>query len=337
MRRWRNLLIAGVLVTFVVLCGLFNATKPRILVLHSAAEDSQWASKMDRGMRRALAENRRPVDVEWMYLAVASPTLPRRVEEARAEARRAIGRIKPDVLIAVDDEANALVARDYVGRDRPRILYVALDRSPAEYGYVGAPNVSGIAEQLPLAGVRDAVTDLFPGRTPTLAVVGVDDDTDRAQLAQVRAFDWGPVRVGDAALVSTAEGWRDVVARAAGADVLLVLSMEDLPDRDGAVVTAEELSRWMRDNAKPLPIGTCLCFVDGGGSLSFAPPAEFYGEDAIRLALDWLNNRATRAPPPAVQSAHFEVAVRQGQLAQRGIVLPPIYLEAARANGTLFQ
>jgi len=29
------------------------------------------------------------------------------------------------------------------------------------------------------------------------------------------------------------------------------------------------------------------------------------------------------------------VAVRQAALTQRGIVLPPIYLEAARGNGTL--
>jgi UDP-N-acetylmuramyl pentapeptide synthase len=35
------------------------------------------------------------------------------------------------------------------------------------------------------------------------------------------------------ALVATAEAWRDHVERTAAADVLIVLSIQDLPDRDG--------------------------------------------------------------------------------------------------------
>ena len=167
-----NLLIGGVIVAFVVLLGFFNVTKPRILVLHSAAQDSPWVQQVDRGMREALKQNRRPVSVEWNYLGLGAPAFPRSPEEASAQAHRAIEQFKPDVLIAVDDEANSLVARDYVGRDTPRILYVSVDRPPAAFGYQGAPNVSGIAERLPWDAVRDAVTDLFPGRSATMAVIG---------------------------------------------------------------------------------------------------------------------------------------------------------------------
>jgi hypothetical protein len=55
----------------------------------------------------------------------------------------------------------------------------------------------------------------------------------------------------------------------------------------------------------------------------------------IGLALDWLDDRQTPGPPPPVESSHFDVAIRQTASTQRGIVLPPIYLEAARGNGTL--
>ena len=102
----------------------FNATKPRILVLHSTSQDSAWAQQMDRGMRQALQVNRRPISVDWLYLDAGSPMSARETEETRAEARRSIDRIDPDVLIAVDDEANALVAQDFLGRER-RILYVS--------------------------------------------------------------------------------------------------------------------------------------------------------------------------------------------------------------------
>lgn len=332
----RNLLIGAFLLCFVLLLGFFNATKPRILVLHSGAQGSAWVDAVDRGMRTALESNRRPVSVEWDYLGVAAPAAARNTDAAVAQARRAIDRFKPDVLIAVDDEANALVARDYVGRDDPRILYVSIDRSPDFYGYAGAANASGIAEQLPWSAIRDSLVPLFAGRPVTLAAVGVDGVTDEATLAQMTAFDWGSATLGPVALVATAEAWRDHVERTAAADVLIVLSIQDLPNRDGHISTAAELTAWTEANARPLPIGTQAGFVADGGGLSFAPPPDDEGERAIQLALDWLDNRATPGPPAAVESSHFEVSVRRDALARRGVALPPIYLEAARENGTLF-
>lgn len=335
-RLLRNLLIAGFLLGFVLMLGFFNASKPRIMVLHSGAQGSPWVDEVDRGMRTALQQNRRPLNVEWDYLGVAAPSAARNADAAVAEARRAVDRFKPDILIAVDDEANALLARDYIGRDRPRILYLSIDRPPDFYGYAGAPNVSGIAEQLPWNAIRDGLVALFGPRPVSLAAIGVDGVTDQATLAQMRAFDWGPSRVGPTALVSTAQDWRDHVQLAADADVLVVLSAQDLPDPDGRVSTAAELIAWTEANARPLPIGTQAGFVADGGGLSFAPPPDDEGERAIRLALDWLDERTTPGPPAPVESSHFEVAIRPDALVRRGLQLPPIYLEAARENGTLF-
>ena len=333
---WKNLLIGGFLLAFVVLLGFFNATKPRILVLHSAGPESSWARQVDRGMREALGANRRPLNVEWHYLGVDSPASKRSIQAARADALRAVSRFRPDVLIAVDDEANSLVAREYAGRESPRVLYVSLNRPPSDYGYVGAANVTGISEQLPLAAVRDAVTDLFPGRIPALAVIGLDDESGRAEMAQVKAFDWSPLEISASALVATADRWRAFV-KSCDADVLLVLGTHDLPDADGKVATAAEINRWTQENARGLSIGTQVNFVEDGGGLGFSPPPDDSGAKAIRLALDWLDARDTPGAPRPVVSDHFEVAVRPEPLRGRGLVLPRIYIEAARENGTLFE
>jgi len=335
-RLWKNLLIGGFLAAFVILLIVFNATKPRILVLHSASADSVWAQQVDRGMRDALARNRRPLTVEWHYLGIDSPTAARRVREASAGAHRAIARFDPDMVVAVDDEANALVARAYTGRERPKILYVSLNRPPAEFGYAGAPNVSGIAEQLPLAAIRDAVGAIFPGRNPRVHVLGVDGETGRAEMKQARAFDWAPLRLGETALVSRAAEWSDLVKRTGSEDILLLLGTKDLSDGKG-VMTAAEIGRWTEESAPALPVGTQVNFVADGGGLSFSPPPDDYGEKAIELALDWLDARDTPGAPPPVVSDHFEVAVRQSRMTERGIGLPSIYLEAARENGTLFK
>jgi len=332
---WKNLLIGGFLAAFIILLGFFNATKPRIIVLHSASPDSAWAQQVDRGMREALARNRRPLTVERYYLGLDSPASAARTGEMQAQARRAIARLNPDILIAVDDEANSLVAREYVGRERPRILYVSLNRSPSDFGYQGTANVSGIAERLPLAAVRDAMADLFPARAPTLSIVGVDNETGRAEMAQARDFDWGSFPVGRSALVATAEQWRDFVASDTS-DALLVLGTHDLPAADGRIVTAAEINRWTQENSRALPIGTQVNFVEDGGGLSFSPPPDDSGAKAIELALDWLDDRDAPGAPPPLMSEHFEVAVRPAELAKSGARLPPIYIEAARENRTLY-
>ncbi len=334
-KNWKSLLLIGSLLSFLVLLGAFNATKPRILVLHSMTADSPWVAGVDRGMREQLDANRRPVSVEWMYMNATAPTARVRIEEERAAARRAVDRVDPDVLIAVDDEANLLVARDYVGRTTPRILYVSLNRPPADLGYAGAPNVSGVSERLPFAAISDAVRTLFPGRAPTVSVIGVDGPTGQAEMAQVREFDWGTIRLAGTALVSTAGAWRDFVT-AARSDVVVVLSCHDLPEADGAVFAAPDVIRWTQQHSTALPIGTQIDFVPAGGGLSFSPSADDFGRRAIALALDWLDDRSTPGPPPPVESSHFQVGARPSALAAHGITLPPIYIEAAREAGSLF-
>lgn len=332
---WKNLLIGGFLAAFLILLGFFNATKPRILVLHSASQDSAWARQVDRGMREALKANRRPIAIEWHYLGVDSPAAARQMDEAKAGAGRAMERFNPDVLIAVDDEANSLVARDFIGLARPRILYLSLNRPPSEFGYTGASNVSGIAEQLPLAAIRDAIREIFPDRLPALDVIGVNNETGRAEMAQVMAFDWSPMALKQTTLANTAEEWRAATGQTR-ADILVVLSTQDLPTADGGVVSAAGINRWTQENTAAFPIGTKVDFVEDGGGLSFSPPPDDYGAKAIALALDWLDKRSTPGAPPPVVSDHFEVALRPERLAERGVVLPPIYTEAARENGTLY-
>lgn len=336
-RNWTGFLIGAVVAAFFALLVGFNVTKPRILVLNSKPEDSVWSRKFHQGATEALKRNRRPVNVEWSYLDFepSGARLSPAVEQA--EVQRTLQRFRPDILIAVDDEANSLVARDYAGRDGARVIYVSIDREPAFYGYDAARNVSGIADRLPLAAFRDLADVLAKNGSLRIAVLGVDSETGQAEIAQIGTFDWAPHRVVSSATVRTADEWEQFVL-GANADVLLVLDADELPRSatDPSPVAADDLIRWTEAQSPALPVGTNVNFVEAGGALSFAPPPDDYGEKAVKLALDWLDERDTPGAPPPVESSHFEVAVRQARLAERGIILPPIYIEAARENGTLY-
>lgn len=335
-RRWKNFLVAAAVAAFFVLLSGFNATKPRILILNSKPQDSVWSAKFRAGANAALEKNRRPVSIEWSYLDfdAEGDRLSPSVEQAGVT--RTLRRFDPDVLVAVDDEANSLVARGYAGRDRPRIIYVSIDRSPEHYGYTGARNVSGIAENLPLVAFRDLAGILSPDRPLRIATIGVDSETGEAELAQIKAFDWSPHRLVAGAVVRSAEEWKDFV-EGTDAGLLLVLDAKPLPRSAGdtATVSGRDLVRWTEEHAKALPVGTHAEFVDAGGSLSLGPPPDDFGEKTIQLALDWLDARQSPGAPAPLVSSHFEVAMRQGRLAERGVVLPQVYAEAARENGTL--
>lgn len=336
----------GLVGLFVVGCAgvltAFNATKPRILVLHTGAETTAWVRGVDAGIDAALAANRRPLTVRRHYLRLDRIARPESRAAAAAEARMAIEQLDPDLLLAVDDESNEAVASRYAERGRPRIIYVSIDQPPERYGYPGPDrgvnhgHVTGIREELPLAAIRDAVSAIHGGRA-RIAALGIDSDTGRAERIQVEAFDWSPHAVTAVATAGDLAAWqRFVTVEAAGTDVLLVLSSAGLARADGSgeTVGGPEVASWVEAHCGPLPIGVHAGFVADGGGLAISPAAADYGRRATAMALAWLDDPA--GPPPRPEtSGHFDVAVAPARLAARGIVLPAIYSEAARAGGRL--
>ena len=334
---WKSLLIATFLVCFVVLLNGFNANKPRIVVLQSFDQDVRWVHHIDAGMRDVLKSNRRPVAVAWHYMGMNRKLRPEQREAAAKEALRFIAQQNPDIVIAVDDESNAYVARHLAGQTRPKVVFVSIDQMPAHYGYVGPRNVTGIAEQLPLVAVRDAMLTIRPGKSVRIAAVAVKNQTGQAELNQVQAFDWAPHQLAAATQVSSFAEWQTFVRRMADkADVLLVLSNEGLAhsSSDPSPVLGAKVNQWTEVNSKMLPLGIQDNYVAEGGSLMLSPSPFDYGQQAMRLALTWADT--TGVQPGIVSSSHFNVGVRAAALAARGVSLPAIYIEAARLSNSYF-
>lgn len=326
-------LTGAFLVVALLLLGGFNASKPRILVLHSADRASTTAVKVDEGIRQVLDKNRQPMTVRWHYLGLDSLPDEDLRQDAAKIGLRAIEQFKPDVVIAVDDEAQQYVVRSLVGRDRPKLVYTAIDHDPKEYGYVGASNVTGVAESLPLPTMRDLLRYVKQGQPVKIAVVGDMGPTSKGQFQQVLAFDWGMHSVVSTQALSDFPAWQAGIKALDGkADVVLVLSHGSLPTGPGAAKTVPQgdVVRWIEANSKPLPIGTGIEFVQKGGGLGVAPSAQYMGEVATTDALAWLKGKPADLPPLAKQDTRYSMAVRVSALQLRNIDLPSIYIEAAR-------
>lgn len=345
--------LAGLfLLTMLVGLVAFNLTKSRILVLHSAQRSNGWVQRIDEGLRNVLSSNRSPLSVKWHYLGMERFHNEEERQEAAQLARRAIDQIRPDVLIAVDDEAQAYVARHYAvraapvnaGRSPMRIVFTGIDKDAADYGYADAANVTGILERLPLNALRETVSTLAPsrgGRPARIVVVGPSDQTGQGQMAQVRAFDWGPHSLVGSYSLSNFAALQTLIPRLKGqSDVLIVLSFEGLAESATSLraITQTEVASWIEANASMLPIGIGTSFVENGGGLAIAPAPREMGEVAMTRSLDWLKIRSDKplAAPPIVSNQHYRVAMRESALRARNVELPSIYREAARLDKVYF-
>lgn len=329
----KKLLIGFFLAAFILFLGLFNLTKPRILVLHSFSSDDPWSLEVNKGIQKVLKSNRNPVTVKYHYLNVTANKQDSRLQIAIGEAHQAIARQKPDILIAVDDEANELVAKDYAGKGAPRVVFVSTLQPLEKYGYAGAANVSGIVEQLPLDAVRDTLLTARNGKAARIAVLGMDDVTCRAELAQVQSYNWAPHRLVVTRAVNSFPDWQQFTRQVADkADVLLVLSYGGLERGNGdrRELPGNELAVWLEKNAESLPISICPTYVQDGGGLAVTPAPVDFGQKAMQMALAWVAAGKGAAAPPVISSPHFRVGMRQSLLDARGITMPTIYIEAAR-------
>ncbi len=332
-------IIAVLTVSFLLaalfLLGAFNFTKPRILVLQSSDRESSTVKKMDEGIHRVLDKNRQPISVRWHYLGLDSlPDEAHRLDAAKL-GLRAIQQFDPDVVIAVDDEAQHYVMQRFAGRNRPRLVFAAIDHAPQAYGYVGAANVTGIVEVLPLAAMAELLLQARQGQPARLAVLTDTGPTGAGQLKQVQAFNWAPHSLVAVHSSDDFSAWQNVVKAMDGkADAVLVLSYNGLQTSPTvtAVVAPTDIIRWLERYSKPLPLGTGISYVEYGGGLSVAPSARSMGEVASANALQWLKAKPGDQPPPITQSTHYSIAMRAGALRARNLALPSIYVEAARID-----
>lgn len=336
-----GVMIGGFLAATLVALVSFNLTKSRVLVVHSAARNTGWTQRVDEGIRNELKRNRLPVTVHWHYLALENATQEDDRQEAATVARRAITQFRPDVVLTVDDEAQAYVGRHYVAQGEPRIVFAAIDREPADHGYAGAANVSGVLERLPLQAMHEAITTVRKGQPTRVAVIGAADETGRGQLQQVQAFNWGPHRLVASYSLPDFEAWQDAITRLQGqADVLVVLSLGGLPTSasNPRPASMAAVAGWIEANARPLPIGIGTSFVENGGGLAIAPSPRVMGEMAMRMSLDWIRatSRGQPAAPAMASSDHYRVALRESALRAREVVMPSVYIEAARLDQNYF-
>ncbi len=330
----RNILVGIFLTLFVSVLFVFQNVKPSIFILHSYDRVHARMRSLDRGFQRSLAINRGPIEVRRYYLDLNRLKNGRERKAQESEAKRALTVAKPDLVLAIDDEANDFLSRNFGPHYPFRIFYVSLNQDPARYAYNLSEKVAGISEKLPLDGIKEALPYLHSKTSLRIGAVGVANQTGRAELAQLEKFSWGPHKLTKTGLFQTADEWKTFVKSIdKEVDVLLVLSYIGLYSYHGETeITDQELISWLEKNSEALPIGIQGTFVDDGGTIAFATDESADGEKSMDQAIEWLSH-ANRSPPShIIHQPHFELYLHEERMNKRRLSLPLIYQELARKS-----
>lgn len=310
-----------------------NVSRPRIVVLHALSAQAAWTQDIQQGLQARLLSNRLPVVVEHTHMNLDLLSRNADITRVSEDIRRRMTRTPPDVLIAVDDEANAWVARHFTTQKKPQIVYAGVMMPPSHYGYEADSGIVGLQEQLPLHGISEFLSHAFPGQSKRVAILGASTLTGSIEMAQALDHDWKPHKIVAHASVHHFQDWKAFVAGPGlHADILIVLSTDTVRSvHDDQTMTDEaEVIAWTESHANPLPVGVRDAYVRKGGGLAISTPAYELGANAMELALGRIGNTAGSSARLALQPLAYDVSIRQSVLDQRQLAIPSIYVQAAR-------
>ncbi|MEO5340417.1 MAG: hypothetical protein H7837_07870 [Magnetococcus sp. MYC-9] len=350
--RWIMLAFLGCLAGLTL---YVNAQRPRILVVHSYHTDYIWTQQINQGLER-IFRGRSLIDIQYHYMNVKNFKEKSNLRRAGIAARHAVDAIRPDILLVVDDDAQALVAQHYVKDPTIQIVHAGINNDPESYGYSHADNVTGILERKPLAAIKDLLLLVgTQGREKRAAHGGGDQEavapairalflSDRSTSVRMDAqfletFAWAPVEYKGNLAVQSFREWQDVIRRVDElADIVLVGGYRELTREGGAgFVTPQEVMRWTEAHSARPVIGMNLFNAADGAMLSLGISPFEQGEVAARMALRILDHGVKAATIPTRMPEQYVVSMRHSLLAKRGIQLPSIFEAFSRSTNSFFE
>lgn len=320
----------------------------RILIVHSNDPEYPWVASVNEGLARGF-DGGRNVLFRYHYMDLKNHTEPEFKERAATLALKAVASWSPDVLVLVDDEAQALVGKNVVasGPDAPglRVVFSGVNGEPGDYYPPGA-EVTGILERKPLPAIRDAALSIIAATAkgaapvrPRVQFIGDHSNSITAEIPTYEGFDWSPAIWLPPVQVDTVEDWQAAVARAGReADLILVTNYRNIRDRAGGafVRPAAKVMQWTAANATVPVVGMGATNSEDGAMLTVSVSPYEQGEIAAAMALQVLGG----TPPstiPVVASKQFIVQVCTPSLARWDLDLPPLYEAFARATDHYYE
>ncbi len=342
----KNMRLIAIFIFLAALAGtvvVFNASKPRLLILQSYDTEYSWTRDVDVGIRRIL-NGSRAYSVRWFYMDTKRHPWKEYKINAGKAAQKLIRTWQPTVVIAVDDDAQEYAMRHFANQPQIKIVYAGLNGDAAAYGYDNARNVTGILERVPFAAMKETMLLIDPAKTHPgplrIMFLGDVSESVRQDAEGFSKLDWAPIEVVGKRFAATFDEWKDAVEYAGKhqVDFIVAANYRKILQKKGekALMPYREVVQWTEENSRVPLIGTNAFYVKDGGMLAVGTSPYEQGEVAASMALQLLRQSKSVQDIPVQSTQQFMVAMRASRIKKWGIKLPAVYEAAARASANYY-
>ncbi len=309
-----------------------NISTPRILVLQSYGSDYSWTSNVDIGIKRIL-EKESTIGVRWHYMDTKNHPEEDYKKKIAVVSKQVIEQFKPNVIIAVDDDAQEYVAKYYNNDPKIKIVFAGVCATREQYGFDKANNVTGILERVPIEGLIDTL-QLLSGYKKDIKIIHIGDFSETVRFHDIflhKYKNWKNVKILPSILVSTFDDWKNAIKKGGEvADYIIISNYRKIYKTQGseAKVNPKEVMRWTMENSTAPIIGLNTFVFEDGASLAIATYPYEQGEVAANFAVQIIKNGVL---PPHTKTKHFIVGVDEASTLPGGQFskLPKTYLAYA--------
>eukprot|EP01037_Dinobryon_pediforme_P011688 gene11688-11777_t len=131
-----------------------SSHRKTLLILHSYGSDYAWVRDVNIGVKRVI-RGKTNYNILWHYMDTKNHPEEEYKQKAGIIARRVVDYVKPDVVLAIDDDAQGYVMKHYLNRDDIQIVFAGVNAKPSQYGYDKGTNVTGVLERIPYEGIKN--------------------------------------------------------------------------------------------------------------------------------------------------------------------------------------
>lgn len=331
-----NLLKGLVFSSLLGLLFLYNISRPRIMIIQSYDPTMDTVKDFDEGVKKILENEIEPL-VQNYYMNMLNKNTARKKIDAGIEARAAIRRFKPKILIAVGDEAQEFAAKFYLEKKNIRVIFAGMKGDFKNFGYIPGKNVGAVIEVPQMQELNVLINSMFKEKK-NIKMAHLGDASTIVKLTEkaLVAYDWKNIQICDSVRVDDCTDFKEAAALLdKSCDVLLISSYRGLKD----IVSGEEeipsskIMQWIVENTSVPIISTLGYAVEDGAGAAIVSSAYEQGMLAAHSALIMLDNLSYL---PNLSSKIFTVFLNDEHIQKRKAYIQPIYRSFAVGTQKLF-
>jgi ABC-type uncharacterized transport system substrate-binding protein len=242
------------------------------------------------------------------------------------EAKRLIETLKPDVVIAADDNASRFLVKPYFKDSPIPFVFCGVNWTVAEYGYPYR-NVTGMIEVAPIKPLLSAIRDTLKS-VKTAVYLSSDVETEYVDSRHYQDILAEEGITMQRVLVKKLADWKKAYAAAQSADFIILGNDAGIADWN-----QDEAARFALEHARKLTVSNYDWMVRYAMLAMTKIPFE-QGEWSARVALQILGGTAPESIP-ITPNRRWDIYVNPALLTRAKIQLPAYLLRKAVKPGEL--